>query len=60
METIDIKSCTECLRLKENMDSEDRLQRELAASCYVLHLAKDHGLSSFEVLKLTGVWVELY
>ena len=55
----DIKTCNECLRLKENMDSEDSLQRELAASCYVIHLVKDHGMSSFEVLKKTGVWVEL-
>ena len=54
-----IKTCTECLRLKENMDSEDRLLSELAASCYVIHLKKDHGLSSLEVLQMTGVWVEL-
>ena len=55
----DIKTCTECLRLKENMDSVDRLQSELAASIYPIHLAKDHELSSLEVLQMTGVWVEL-
>jgi hypothetical protein len=55
----EVKSCAECDRLTKSIDSPDHLESELAQSCYVIHLAKDHRLSSLEVLQKTGVWVEL-
>jgi hypothetical protein len=54
-----IETCEECLRLNKHIDSPDVLESKLAESCYVIHLKKAHLLSSFDVLKITGVWVEL-
>lgn len=57
--TTQIESCIECIRLKKHIDSPDVLESKLAESCYVVHLKKEHGLSSLAVLQKTGVWVEL-
>ena len=55
--TTQIDSCAECARLSKSIESPDVLESKLAESCYVLHLKKDHGLSSLQVLERTGVWV---
>jgi hypothetical protein len=51
--------CPDCARLTLKIKSPDVLESKLAESCYVLHLKKEHGLSSLAVLQKTGVWVEL-
>lgn len=57
--TATLESCDQCDYFTSHMESPDVMESKLAESCYVLHLAKDHGLSSLEVLQKTGVWVEL-
>ncbi len=52
-------TCDRCEYLKSHMDSPDVMESKLAESCYLAHLKNDHGLSSLEVLKKTGVWVEI-
>jgi len=54
-----IETCEECLRLKKHIDSPDVLESKLAESCYVIHLKKEHLLSSLDVLRITGIWAEL-
>ena len=51
--------CTECARLTKSIESPDVLESKLAESCYVLHLKKDHQMTSLQVLEKTGVWVEV-